>query len=277
MMSDFKYIIGTGWWCNETAIDSELENRLKTGDDIIRGSRFHKIWSYSVAQYSKPDKVVIVDSNSPTKPNLDHQLLPYVYIELNENGGHATNMKGKYCGWSRSVLLSLEYARMSNCDYFIYIEQDVLLNGNGIIEYCINSLPKSKKYMFGRDGQRPQPLQQSFFIIRKEGIDSFVSNYQSIKYSDNDICPEIKFALSSSRLFCFIPTFLFIEKSGFIGKILKRAQSFLARMLGDYCYLPVGYGRVRPIVFDDSFYYFQHGTKFDIQSYMDKNKINIEL
>ena len=269
-MNKNKYIIGTGWWCSEPDQD---DDRKVFGDQEIRGESFHYKWAESVTRNTSPIGIVMIDSNSPiSPPKVDG--LDYQYIKLNENAGHVTNMKGKYCGWSRSILLGLEYASLCDCDYFVYVEQDVLLGGEGIIEECIKHFPKNKNYMFGKETQRPQPIQQSFFIIKKEGFDRFISNYRSIKPGDPKIAPEIRFCLSTSKFCALIPKFVFFKSRSKLGKVLRPIQSILAKLIGEFAYLPVGYGRERPIGFGDDHFYFQHASADELEKYkqgQDKN------
>ena len=86
------------------------------------------------------------------------------FLSLPLNAGHSTDHKGKYSGWMRSILLGLEYAYLSDTEYFVYVEQDALLYGDNIVEKCIDKM--TKPYMFGSGLGTKQPLQQSFFIIR---------------------------------------------------------------------------------------------------------------
>lgn len=258
-----KYIIGSGWWCS----NSNVNNRdILFGDNNIRSAQFHYDWINSVNTNTTPDRICIIDSNSPIKPPIDINNDKIIFISLNENGGHSTNHTGKYSGWMRSVLQSMSYAQNCNCDYYIYVEQDVLLSGKGIIEHCIKSM--KKPYMFGKCNTFKNPLQQSFFIIRKDYIDIFLSNLYSIKYTDNQINPEKKFALASSRFFKIIPKYLFISPNNkFLKKLTWRVQNTLCKFIGNYQYLPIGYGRDRPIIFSDDYYYFQHATKEEINEY----------
>ncbi len=259
-----SYIIGTGWWCGK---ESDT-NRKTFGSEAIRGKDFHKIWSESIKRTTTPDRILMIDSASPVKPDLDSEL-PIKMVELNQNTGHSTNLKqgNKFCGWMSSVLLSLEYASLCECDYYVYVEQDVLLHGDDIIERCILE-SNGADYLFGRDTQRPQPLQQSFFIIKREAIDKFVSRIRQIKYSDAVMGPEFKFALATSPWFSLIPKMLFVQREGVFGKIMFRVSNILAKALGKYSYLQIGYGRERPINFSDSHYYFQHGTAEELERYM---------
>ena len=254
-----KYIIGSGWWCNDYA-----DKREKFyGDDEIRGKDFHHLWYKSVIQSTSPEKIVIVDSNSPIIPEYDSSI---EFISLNENAGHSTNHTGKFSGWMRSVLLSASYAINCDCDYYVYVEQDVLLKGDNIIEKAIESM--NKPYMFGRCNDHHNPLQQSFFIIKKDYLEQFVSNIYRIPYTDYDMPPERKFAIATSKLFSIIPKFMFVTPNSILlKKVLRRIQNSLSRLLGNYDDLPFGQGRDRPIDFSLEHFYFQHGDTSELTSY----------
>ncbi|WP_157922174.1 hypothetical protein, partial [Escherichia coli] len=251
-----KYIVGSGWWCNE----KEDYREKCYGDNSIRGKEFHQKWYESLLLNTSPAEIYIVDSDSPIKPNFDKRIK---FVSLNENGGHSTNLTGKYSGWMRSVIHSMSYAQCCDCDYYIYVEQDVLLKGKGIVEYCISKM--TKPFMFGLCHDHHNPLQQSFFIIKKDYIDIFLSRLYLIKYNDFDISPEKKFALATSPFFHLIPQILFVRpKSKLMLRLFWRIQNTLAKILGSYDYLPIGYGRDRPINLSDKYYYFQHGTMEEI-------------
>ncbi|WP_130099845.1 hypothetical protein [Siccibacter turicensis] len=254
-----KYIIGSGWWCSP-----EKDTREKLyGDEFIRGQAFHNEWIHSIKAYTSPEKIYIVDSNSPIIPEVDKNI---VFVSLNENGGHSTNLKGKYSGWMRSVIHSMSYAQNCDCQYYVYVEQDVLLYGKGIIEHCINNM--KKPYAFGKCNDFNNPLQQSFFIVKKDAIDKFLARIYLIDFDDSRISPEKKFALATSPLFTFIPKFIFASpKNKLLKKILWRIQNKLSAFLGSYDYLIVGYGRDRPINMGDDFFYFQHGNESELKKY----------
>lgn len=257
-----NYIIGSGWWCSK---DNDSRER-KYGDEEIRGVEFHRKWYESIINNTTPEEIYIVDSNSPVKPSITSEIQ---FVSLNENGGHATHLNGKYSGWMRSVLHSMSFAQNCKCDYYIYIEQDVLLKGRGIIEYCISNM--TKPYMFGKCNDFNNPLQQSFFIIRKDYLDIFLARLYLIKYNDSLISPEKKFALATSPLFSFIPKVIFVRpKSKILAKLFWRFQNKLAQCLGSYDYLPIGYGRDRPIDMTKDMYYFQHATKEELDEYYNK-------
>jgi hypothetical protein len=105
--NNLNYIVGTGWWCTTQDMRSEQKQRKFLGSDFIRGRDFHKIWYKSLCENTSPKKIVIVDSNSPVKPDLnidDHRI---EFISLPFNAGHSTKHIGKWSGWMRSVLLGL--------------------------------------------------------------------------------------------------------------------------------------------------------------------------
>lgn len=249
-----NYIIGSGWWCgNDTR-----ENLF--GDDEIRSLDFHEKWYQSIIDNTNPDKIVIVDSASPVKPKLNKNDDRLEFLSLNNNAGHSTNLRDgfRFCGWTASVLLTLQYTELCDTDYFVYVEQDVLLKGNGIIENVIKHMEDNNlDYIFGSPGSTSQPLQQSFFIIKKAFIPYFIRNIKKIPFDDSIIGPEYKFAIAVSGLSKIIPSFLF----------MNRYFRFLYRKLIKVNYMNIGYGRQRPINFEDDFFYFQHATREELVKY----------
>lgn len=261
-----KYIIGSGWWCNESGIELDKDNRLKFGDEEIRGSLFQKKWIKSITEHCNPDRIIIVDSNSPTPPpSLTFHNIEY--IQLNENAGHGTNHTGKFCGWSRGVIMSAMYALNCDCQYYVYVEQDILLKGEGIIEHAISKM--KKPYMFGANKGNNQPLQQSFFIIKKSQLSKFISRLLTLNYRDDEIPPEVKFSLCSSPFYRLTPKFLFkLRVPGtLVGRITYRLQLIAAKWLSSFDALPFGAGRDRPIDFSAKYLYFQHGSKDELDEY----------
>lgn len=252
-----KYVIGSGWWCGEDSLNNT--ERVLYGDDEIRGREFHKLWYESIVENTSPEKIIIIDSASPVLPDLtvDTRL---EFISLSMNAGHASKHLGKYCGWTRAVLLGLQYANMCDADYYVYVEQDVLLHGKGIVEHCIKQM--KGPYMYGGGEGTPHALQQSFFIIRKDGMEAFLKRYQSLSYTDYAISPESRFAIASSSFWSLFPSKLWTIKAGLTSLVLKFLRGFES--------LPIGYGRTRPINFSDNYYYFQHGSITELNEHCNK-------
>ncbi|WP_394142055.1 hypothetical protein [Vibrio chagasii] len=263
-----NYVIGSGWYCSE----SKDERKIKYGDDIIRSAQFANLWYESIVDNTKPEKIFIVDSNSPIKNPLKKDNIEHCKLTI--NAGHATNLFGdKYCGWSRSVLLSLMYARFCDADYFVYIEQDVLINGSGIIEHIIEK-SNGADYIFDISKDFPQPLQQSFFIIKNTKFDEFINRFMAIQYSDSQISCEMKFAICTSKLYSFIPKFLFFKpkKKSYLKRIISRIQVLASRKVACFSTMAINGGRDRPINFENEYIYFQHGSELELEKFIETTK-----
>ncbi len=264
LKQNYKYIITTGWWCtNDDDVDSREHIR---GDSYIRTDEFHKIWFDAVDRYTNPEKIFIVDSDSPVKPMIDEE--KELLMPLMDNAGHSTNHTGKLCGVSRAHLLGMSLAMVNEADYWVYIEQDALIYGENIIENCIKEM--KKPYMFGYGLGTPQPVQQSLMIIKREAIPQFINNFNKIKAKDSEISPEVKFAIASSAILMSIPERVYIkmEENTKLGNLLKRIVWKLIKTFRGFDYVPVGYGRVRPIDFSDKHFYFQHGSEEELKKWV---------
>ncbi len=256
-VGDSGYVIGTGWWCGSA--DGSGDRPLAKGDEIIRGVEFHRLWYAAIDGFTRPGKIFMVDSASPVRPPLNPEDPRIEYVRLDHNAGHSSVHTGRYAGWTRSVLLGIQYANLCQADYFVYVEQDALVFGEGIVEAAITAM--RRPFMFGHPGNTPQPLQQSFFVIRRDGFEPFLRRYAAVRSADSRVAPEKKFALASSPLLGMLPEFLFYTRSP--------TASPLSRLLGRYDLLPFGYGRNRPLQFAEPHFYFQHGSGDEIRRFCD--------
>ena len=256
-----SYVIGSGWWCADKNLDSRAE---LLGDDEIRGHKFHQLWYEAICRYTSPEKIIIVDSCSPSKPLLNSKDDKLEFISLNVNGGHSTNHKEKFCGYTRAILLGLEYALQCEADYYVYVEQDALIYGEGIIEHCISKM--TKPYMFGSGDGTPGLLQQSFFIMRRDAILAFKNKLNAIDQADNQLSPEIKFHIACSTG----PAQLlaYIKQQSLVSNLYKKIDWQCFKYLRNWQDLPIGLGRARPIKFDAPYFYFQHGCKDELKAYL---------
>lgn len=261
----YRYIITSGWWCGQ--VESEI--RKRQGSESIRELSFFDKWKKSVLENTTPQKIMVLDSASPIRPDPE-QLKDIEFLSLLDNPGHSTNHNGRYSGYMRSIIMGVSYASLCDTDYWVYVEQDVLLKGKDIIEKCIANM--TTPFMFGTGEGTPQFLQQSLVIIRKDGFDDFVKRLNNVKSRDAIIPPETKFLIASSKFYSCIPESFFIEihKRSYIGRKFKKILAFLLKHHKGYDDLPVGYGRTRPIQFNDPFYYFQHGTEEELNNYFGK-------
>lgn len=256
-----SYVIGSGWWCGEN------KERLTFGDEKIRNSSFHKIWYQSIKKFSNPEKIFIVDSNSPIKPDIISDDIEF--ISLNTNSGHSTNMQSGaiYCGWTASSILSMQYALHCDCDYFVYVEQDCLLYGEGIVERQIKRMEDNDwKYIFGDGKDSYQPLQVSFFIIRKDFIPELLSKFFSIRHLDSKVSPELKLSIAVNHYLSLMPNFLLNYK--LIRSILSRIKVSN--------FMDCGFGRDRPIDFENEFFYFQQGSEEEIKAYLSMSEFLLD-
>jgi len=258
-MKKMTYIITSGWWSTENDIN---DRAIKSGDSNIRSRDFHTLWHKAIEHFTTAKKVYIIDSDAPVKPklNLENEVL----ISLLENAGHSTQHKGKLCGVSRAHLLGMSLAMVNEVDYWVYVEQDALIYGNNIVEKAIAEMKGS--YMFGAGWGTPQPMQQSFMIMKTEAIPNFIKHFNNIKSIDNKISPETKFAIACSPILRCLPERLFkeIHQENFKNKIVWK----LFKLFQGFDDLPFGYGRARPIDFSDAYFYFQHGDKKELEHYM---------
>ena len=129
-----------------------------------------------------------------------------------------------------------------------------------------------KPYMFGSGKGTLQPVQHSLMIIKKEAIPNFIKNFNAIKAKDNEISPEIKFAIATSLLLRLIPEWIYIQmqKNGFLGRQVRRIMRRLFVLFQGFDNVPFGYGRVRPIEFNSTHFYFQHGDSHELELFMEK-------
>ncbi|QJR81981.1 hypothetical protein CA267_015080 [Alteromonas pelagimontana] len=260
--TQYKYVITSGWWCGEV----EQEQRVRYGSEEIRSVAFFKKWKKSIFDNTSPIQIMVVDSHSPTKPTRD-ELEGIEFLSITENPGHSTNHTGKYCGYMRSIIMGVTYASLCDVDYWVYVEQDALLQGEGIIEECISQM--TKPFMFGSAKGVPQLIQQSFIIIRKDGFEPFLRHLNELDYPDSELPPETKFVLAASPLLRMLPVSLFkgSKNPSAFRKMLRRLVRFLVARFKGYDELPVGYGRARPIKFEDKYLYFQHATEEELAKY----------
>ncbi|MCE7536795.1 hypothetical protein [Aliivibrio fischeri] len=263
-----KYIISSGWWCNG---DDEDTREKLLGDDLIREKDFFSNWFEAINLFTNPEKIIVVDSNSPVKPDLSVADDRVEFISLDENAGHSTNHTGQYCGYTRAIFAGMGYAISCNVDYWVYVEQDALLYGDNIVENAISEMQGD--FLFGSGEGTPQVLQQSLIIMKTAFLPTFIKNYTDINYTDNQISPELKFALSCSPYYKIISKVMFIKtKIKSIDKFIMRLSNFYFKYLINKNSFNFGYGRARPIDFDEQFFYFQHGDKNELNMYAEKMK-----
>ncbi len=254
-------LVASGWYST-----NEPRSYVTAGDDLIRGVGFRPLWWRSLDAFVKPEHVFIVDSASPVKPNdATHTSTSVQHIELLVNPGHSQNGKMHYCGYMAGVIMGLEFALHNDVDMVLYVEQDALVFGDAIVEKTKNAL-RRKDLVFGAGGALD--IQQSFFAATKKGIRRFLSALHAINYSDKQVAPEHKFMFAASRglpsAVVQLAEYTDVAKLRVGGLRLFNAICGLSK---NYALLPFGYGRARPINFNDDAFYFQHGSAEELIQY----------
>jgi len=272
-MKEYNYVITSGWWCEET--DNHENRDVFYGDKDIRKSNFHHKWYEAIKLFTRPEKILIVDSNSPVPPPYNKNDDRIEYVKLAKNTGHSTRHSGKFCGFTQGYITGLCYAIANEFDYWVYIEQDALIYGEDIIENCIESM--TGPYMFGSGRNTWAPVQQSLMIIRKDGFLPYLDRLLAIKAADCEIIPEMKTVLASSKILSRLPEVIFrrYTNSEFINDYRKRLVRKLISLFSGFDDVPFGFGVARPIDFSSENFYFQHGSKAELKSFEDKIKSHL--
>lgn len=255
-------LVCTGWYSSAVP-----RTYVTYGDEEVRSNGFRPLWWQSLDTFVKPSQVLVVDSASPIKPHDElHTDTEFRVIELLKNPGHSQNCVTHYCGYMASVVIGLEYALLNDVEFFLYIEQDALTYGKGFVDKIKQSLLKSD-FVFGDAGSRSE-IEQSVFALSKKGIRKFLSALHSIEFTDRQIPPEVKFMYSASY-FSGLPLSgaLSWDNPLWLRRPFTRLFFSLMPLLGQYTLLPFGYGRVRPINFNDDNFYFQQGSRDEIEAY----------
>jgi len=254
-------LVTTGWYAS-----NEVRNYMTHGDDIIRGPEFRPLWWRSLDAFVKPEHVFIVDSASPIKvDDAAYTSTDFQTLKLLMNPGHSQTGKTHYSGWTAGIILGLEFALNNDVDMFLYVEQDVLLYGTGIVDK-IKSALRRRDLVFGAGNF--VSIQQSLVAANKKGIRRFLSLLHSINYPDKLIAPEQKFMYAASRIVPS-PLLAVLQYNPYQKLRVAGLHTFaLACSLSKgYEVLPFGYGRHRPINFSDEVFYFQHATADELRQY----------
>ena len=272
MGEGLKILVASGWYS-----EKEGRNYKTFGTNKIRDNGLRKIWLHCVEKYIKPSNIFYTNSASP-QPMQAIMLEEIEQHELNLiiNPGHPQTTTYHYCGWTASVILGLEYALLCDYDILIYVEQDCLLYGDDISKIIKHSLKKYGLSLGNGDGT-PQFIQQSLFAIHKTRFRNFLCALHNIDFSDREVSPEDKFHLAAckqpSRYFLskvvWLEQQLKIKRYSFVRKVITALKYFLFRSTRKYDFLPFGYGRSRPINFNDDTFYFQHASEEELKKFAD--------
>lgn len=255
-------LVCTGWYSSEAP-----RTYVTYGDDNIRNRSFRPLWWQSIDRYVKPQHVLVVDSASPIKPNdASFTSTKFQNIDLLKNPGHSQNCTTHYCGAMSAIIIGLEFALHNDVEFFIYIEQDALIYGDNFVDKIKQQL-LSNELVFGNGGKFGE-IEQTVFAATKKGIRKFLSAIHTINYSDRQISPEMKFMYAASLMKNLpLAGLLSYDNPEFFRRPSKKLMLILMSLLKQYAVLPFGYGRLRPINFNDSIFFFQQGSADEINTY----------
>ena len=234
-----KVVVGSGWWCNN------IESEWDIGCKDTRSISFFYLWIAQVVKCLSPHKIVITDSHSPLKPDYEaYDLIQW--IELDKNYGHANDIRTgkiitKYSGFTRSALQGCMYALNCDADYYVYIEQDCLIKGKNFLEHAIGKcsedilIGQATVRGMGLHGEIAAPMkQQSLMIVKRSGMERFISGLLEADWSDGEVSPEIT----------------------------------MERQLQPLGSVSIPYGRSRPIDFEQPCFYAQHFTADELTQFI---------
>jgi hypothetical protein len=244
MVPNPKIVVGTGWWCsNQWPV-------WTIGDRLTRSPEFFALWYRQVIKCVDPKFIFVTDSHSPIKPKFDN-FERVLVAELDQNYGHSRdlrlgNIKTKYCGFTRSVLMGAAFALSCDADYYVYVEQDCLLRGVNLLSEALGE--QQADFLCGQrtqggkgiEGRPATPmLQQSLMIATKRGLANLISKIVTAPEADGELGPELK----------------------------------MERDLAPFGQVLIPYGRSRPIDFSRSHFYAQHLTRDELAAFVDAERL----
>ncbi len=257
-------LVTTGWY-------STVQPRTYQtfGDHSIRGPEFRSLWWQSLQTFVSPSHVYVVDSASPVKPT-DHALAQVDLrgVELLINPGHSQNTTHHYCGAMAAILMGMEYALYSGVDYYMYVEQDALIYGDQFLPTVEKELSKRGMVFGGAPGRL---VEHTVMAFERKVLRKFLSWVHSIDLSDRLIEPEYKFMHAASLMrHAPIMKLLSYERPRWIRHPVAQLAVMACGVSREYELLPFGYGRLRPINFNDDIFYFQQGSSEEVAAYKKK-------
>ena len=146
----------------------------------------------------------------------------------------------KYCGFTRSVFLSATYALACDADYFIYVEQDCLVHGENLLGTLTRDL--EHPILLGRRVEGGVGIggrlaaahtDQSLMLAHRGGLERYIAGIYAGEEGDGVVSPETK----------------------------------MERDLAPFGYIPIPYGRSRPIDFSRSHFYAQQLTSLELERF----------
>jgi hypothetical protein len=234
-----KIVVGSGWWCADSPHDWTI------GSPATRSVAFFDIWYRQLVRCLGPERIVITDSASPIKP--DYLSYPGVHwIELDRNYGHPNDLRTgrirtRYSGYTRAVINGAMYALCCDADFYVYVEQDCLLQGEDFLRHAIGDagedilIGQVTEQGRGMGGRMAAAMpQQSLVVVRGAALPRFIDGIVNAPCTDGEVSPEM----------------------------------IMHGRLAPVGFLHVPYGRSRPIDFERSHFYVQHLDRDELQRFL---------
>ncbi len=233
-----KVVVGSGWWSDHSPHDWTI------GTQEAHTPAFFSLWLKLVKKYVSPSCIVVTDSHAPLKPSIVDRA-GVEWIELDQNYGHSNDIRigrisTKHSGFTRSLFLGATYAIACDADYYVYVEQDCVIHGDGILDAIVAgmehpiALGARTSGGQGIEGRAAPMFQQSLIVVARSGLERFISAILSAPETDGELPPEEK----------------------------------LARDLAPFSELCIPFGRSRPLDFSYPHFYAQHLTAVELASFL---------
>jgi len=231
-----SYVIGTGWWCDGTG--THYNSKGNNSSDATRQREFFPIWYAHIMAYANPKTIILVDSNSPVKPDFSSfDGVQVVDMLRNFPIGDKTcrnPFRTDATAAARQMYVGAFYAYLTDVDYFIWVEQDCLIHGDNIIETALESMGDADMSA-GRWDFQDYHMELSFLIMKASSVPHLFNSY----LRSNRPKPEMKY-----------------------WDVVHQDDV-------NFSWLPFGCGRMRPIDFTASHYYAQHLTDKEIEKFVE--------
>jgi hypothetical protein len=235
-----KVVVGSGWW------SAGVRSQWTIGDDLTRSTAFFTLWYRQVMKSLNPSMIFVTDSRSPNKPD-SRKFERVQWIELDKNYGHANDIrvglsKAKFSGSNLCKIMGAAFALCCDADYFVHVQQGCVLRGDDFLKKSIGEQDfdffcgQRAEGGRGLHGAVAAPmLQDSVLIMKKSGIENYISKIISAPETDGELSPEAK----------------------------------MERYMAPYGLLQVPYGRSRPIDFSRSHFYAIHLTRDELMAFLE--------
>jgi hypothetical protein len=177
-----SYVVGSGWWCSSPFARYHNHLHDPKGEEIYG---FSRTWYDIVCKLTNPEKILIIDSDSPVKPLFwDKDIAK---IGMSKNFGKpdpAKNFHDQFgivlSGAQRALWLGVFYALFNGINYFVWLEQDCLIRGKGLIEYAIKNMGNAD-FSANVNENCDTKIETCFMIFRARNAFKMFDEYYSLK------------------------------------------------------------------------------------------------